>query len=123
MGAERVLATGFVRLALPEQMGRTRIGERTISSGENPKLEKHPGMLRMRNASPGTAVAFETCRKDSGGPTMASRKLDQLKGRVIGIGAARVSADDAQIALIEEYLWRNGSCAGSDRRCEAEAAG
>ena len=54
---------------------------------------------------------------------MASGKLDELKGRVIGIRAAKVSADDAQVALIEKYLGHNGSCGGPDRRCEAEAAG
>ena len=35
---------------------------------------------------------------------MAKPTSDELKGRVIGIGAARVSGDKAQIALIEEYL-------------------
>jgi len=78
-------------------------------------------MVRMTNTCPGTAVAFEACSKD-GGATMASGTSDELRGRVIGIGAARLSADDAQIALIEE-LRRNGSCGGPDRRCEAEAAG
>jgi hypothetical protein len=44
------------RRPFPEMDGlrqdRTRIGERTISSGENPKLEKHLGMLRMVRAQP-----------------------------------------------------------------------
>jgi len=48
---------------------------------------------------------------------------DEQKGRVIAIGAKRVSADGAQIALIEEYLRGQGSGGGRDRRCEAEAAG
>ena len=54
---------------------------------------------------------------------MANGTSDELKGRVIGIGAARVSGDTAQIALIEDYLRCQGSCGGSDRRYEAEAAG
>jgi hypothetical protein len=40
------------------------------------------------------------------GATMASGTSNELKVRVIGIGAAKVSADAAQIALIEEYLRR-----------------
>jgi uncharacterized protein YjbJ (UPF0337 family) len=61
------------------ETGRTRTGERTISSGEKPKLEKHPGMLRMRNTCPGTAVAFKLA---GGGSIMASGRSDELKGRV-----------------------------------------
>jgi uncharacterized protein YjbJ (UPF0337 family) len=60
--------------------GRTRTGERTIPSGEKPKLETHLGMVRMTNACLGTAVAGKTCRK--GGSIMASGKSDELKGRV-----------------------------------------
>ena len=52
---------------------------------------------------------------------MAKPTPDELKGRVIGIGAARVSGDNAQIALIEDYLRCQGSCGGSDPRYEAEA--
>jgi len=39
------------------RQGRTRIGERTILTGENSPLEGIWGMLRMTNTCPGTAVA------------------------------------------------------------------
>jgi hypothetical protein len=54
---------------------------------------------------------------------VANGKSDQLKGRVTGIGAARVSIDDAQVALIEEYLRYPASGGGPDPRREAEAVG
>ena len=55
--------------ALPRELdglrhGRTRIGERTIPSGENSKREKHLDMLRMTNASPGTAVASQGLQEE-----------------------------------------------------------
>ena len=41
---------------------------------------------------------------------MASDKADQLKRRVSSIGAAKLSTEDAQIAVIEEYLRYEGTC-------------
>ena len=52
---------------------------------------------------------------------MANGTPGELKGRVIGIGRARVSGDNAQIALIDDYLRCQGRCGGSDQRYEAEA--
>lgn len=52
---------------------------------------------------------------------MANGKAGELKGRVIGIGAPRVSGDNAQIALIEEYLRYQGAGEGPGQRNEAEA--
>jgi uncharacterized protein YjbJ (UPF0337 family) len=72
-------AAAFPRIAWMRQ-DRARIGERTLPGGENLKLVTHPGMLHVRNACPGTAVAVSTWRK--GGSIMASGKSDELKGRV-----------------------------------------
>jgi uncharacterized protein YjbJ (UPF0337 family) len=52
-----------------------------LPSGEDSQLEKHLGMLRITNASPGTAVANQDLQ-GKGGLTMTSGKSDELKGRV-----------------------------------------